>query len=148
MLSINEFFGCIKSLPDTLFLKKIDDWAPRDVTAHLIGWNRYTVEGGQQLMRGETPFYFFDPGDNFSKINAVLVQKYSSRDRDELIRQMETSAEELKQFILFLVPTDWNTDYGVRWQGGAVTVKNTVDALIRDYDSHRHQIEEWEKIQL
>jgi len=144
-LSINEFIGCIKSLPDGLFLKKINDWAPRDVTAHLIGWNRYTVEGCQQIMRGETPPFFIDPGDDFSKVNAVLVQEYNSTDRVELIKQIKASAEELKQYILALDPTEWETDYGVSYEGGSVTVRNMVDALIYDYVVHRQQIEKWAK---
>jgi len=142
-LSINEFISCIEALPDGLFLKKMDDWAPRDVTAHLIGWNIYTVEGCQRMREGETPFYFIDPGDDFSKVNAVLVREYGSTDRAKLIKQIEISAEELKQFVLSLVPTDWETDYGVTYKGEPVTVKNMVDALSYDYVVHRQRIEKW-----
>jgi len=141
--SIKEFIECIDSLLGSLFLKKIDDWTPRDVMAHLIGWNRYTVEGCQRIREGETPFYFIDPGDDFSKVNAVLVREYGSTDRAKLIKQIEISAEELKQFVLSLVPTDWETDYGVTYKGEPVTVKNMVDALSYDYVVHRQRIEKW-----
>ncbi|MFC2020498.1 ClbS/DfsB family four-helix bundle protein [Chloroflexota bacterium] len=142
-LSIKEFISCIESLPDALFLKKMDDWAPRDVTAHLIGWDLYTIEGCQQIRSGETPFYFIDPGDDFCKINAVLVQKYNSTDKAELIKQLEISSEKLKQFILTLEPSIWDTDYGVTYKGEPVTVKNSIDMLIHDYANHRQQIEKW-----
>ena len=146
-LSISEFIGCIQSLPDALFLKKMDgwDWAPRDVTAHLIGWNRYTIEGCQQMRRGETPFYFIDPGEDFSKVNAGSVRKYHSRNKRKLASELELSTQELSHFVLALDPIEWKTDYGVRWRGGAVTIKNTVDALIGDYVLHKQQIEEWAK---
>ncbi len=144
-LCVNEFISCIKSLPDGLFLKRMDDWTPRDVTAHLIGWNKITLEGCQQIIKGETPSFFIDPGDDFCKVNSVLVRQYDSKDSSELINQIETSAEELERFILTLGPAEWQTDYGVTYEGGAVNVKNMVDALGYDYDAHRQQIEEWAK---
>jgi len=141
--NIEEFAGCINSLTETLFLKKLDDWAPRDILAHLIGWNRYTIEGCQQIMRGETPHFFIDPGDDFSKVNAVLVQKYASRDRRKLIDELKTSTRELEQFLLSIDSTKWETDYGVTYKGGSVTVMNMVEALSYDYVNHRQQIETW-----
>ena len=142
-LSIKEFVSYVELLPDALFLKKMDDWAPRDVTAHLIGWNLYTIDGCQQIKRRDPPFYFVDPGDDFSKINAVLVQKYNSTDKAELIKQIKISSEELKQFILTLDPSIWETDYGVSYKGEPVTIKNSIDMLIYDYDNHRQQLEKW-----
>jgi hypothetical protein len=143
---IQVFVRCIDSLPEALFLKKMDKhWAPRDVVAHLIGWNRYTIEGCPQMRRGETPFYFIDPGDDFSKVNAVSVRKYHSRRRQKLVNELEASAQELRHFLLSLDPAEWEADHGVRWRGGRVTIRNTVDVLIRDYVLHRQQIEEWAK---
>ena len=147
-LCIEDFAGYIDSLPKNLFLKKIDDWSPRDILAHLIGWNRYSIEGGQQIRRGETPSYFTDPGDDFCKVNAVLVRKYHSTDKQELLGELEVSARELKQFLLSLNPTEWESDYGVSYEGGQVTIKNTVDALIGDYVQHKEQIIQWADIQI
>lgn len=140
---IEDFVGCIDSLPRKLFLKKIDDWSPRDILAHLIGWNRYTIEGGQQIARGETPTYFVDPGDDFCKVNAVLVREYHSTNKQELLRELELSTRELKEFLLSLDPTEWKADHGVSYEGGHVTIKNTVDALIGDYVQHEEQIKQW-----
>jgi len=123
----------------------MDGWSPRDVLAHLIGWNRYTIEGCQQIRRGETPFYFIDSGDDFSKVNAVLVRKYDSRDKRRLINELEASAQELEQFLLSVDSTEWESDYGVNYEGGPVTINNSIDVLIRDYLVHRQQIEKWAK---
>ena len=142
-LNIREYIRCLDSLPDVLFLKKIDDWTPRDITAHLVGWNLITIEGCQKIMKGETPSFFTDPGEDFTKVNAVLVQEHNSTDKAGLIRQMESSSEELKQYVLSIEPAGWITDYGVTYEGGAVTVKNMVDALCYDYINHRKQIEQW-----
>jgi len=140
---IEDFAGCIDSLPRKLFLKKIDDWSPRDILAHLIGWNRYTIEGGQQIARGETPSYFVDPGDDFCKVNAVLVRKYHSTNKRELLGELEVSARDLKQFLLSLDSVEWESDHGVSYEGGHVTIKNTVDALIGAYVQHEEQIKQW-----
>jgi len=141
--SIKEFVECIDSLPEALYLKKIDDWTPRDVLAHLIGWNRYTMEGCQRIREGETPFHFVDPGDDFSKVNAVLVREYDSRDKRRIIKELEVSAQEVEQFLLSVNSTEWETDYGVTYKGGSVTVRNMIDALNYDYVDHRRQIEKW-----
>lgn len=146
-LAVKEFIDCIRGLPAALFHEKIDDWTPRDVTAHLVGWNDYTLEGCRQIMNGETPPFFVDPGDDFSKVNAVLVREYDAPDVATLIGQVETSLENLNRFILSIDPADWRHDYGVTYRGEAVTVENCVDGLIYDYGLHRRQIEEWtEKI--
>jgi hypothetical protein len=113
--------------------------------AHLIGWNRYTIEGCQQIRRRELPFYLIDPGDDFSKVNAMSVRKYNSKDRRKLVNELEASAQELRRFLFSLDRTEWEADYGVRYRGGPVTVRNSLDALISDYVLHRQQIEEWAK---
>lgn len=121
----------------------MDDWAPRDVTAHLIGWSLYTIKGCQQLRGRETPFYLIDPGDDFCKVNAVLVQEYNSKDKKKLIAQLDASTEKLTKFLIAVDPTDWKTDFGVTYKGKAITIKNSVDALISDFTTHRQQIEKW-----
>jgi hypothetical protein len=141
--AVQEFIRCIDTLPDSLFFKIMDDWAPRDVTAHLIGWNLYTIQGCRQLKKREIPSYLVDPGEDFCKVNAVLVKEYNSKDKKELIRQLDASAEELKKFLTNVTPVDWVADFGITFKGEIVNIKNCVDALIFDFISHRQQIEKW-----
>lgn len=141
--SVDEFVRCVASLDEELFFKKIDRWSPRDILAHLIGWNDYIIEGSKQIMRGELPFYDIDPGENYSKVNAVLVRQYPSGGKQELLDKLRASAGELKQFLQSLDQSEWDRDYGVRHQGSTITIRNTIDDLISDYAHHRKQIEEW-----
>ena len=143
--SIKEFASCVDSLPSESFLKPIDAWAPRDIVAHLIGWNRYTITGCEQIRKGETPFYFFDPGEDFSKINATLVQEYASRDKQEILDELTASLQELTQYLHSLDPADWERDYGVTYQGAPITIRSTIDALMGDFVHHQRQIEAWAK---
>lgn len=140
---VQEFINCVDLLPESLFLKKMNDWSPRDVTAHLIGWNLYTIKGCQQLMKGELPFYFIDPGVDFCKVNALLVREYDSKDKKKLIVQLNASTTELKKFLSAVTPADWESNFGVIYNGETVTIKNSADALISDFVTHRHQIEKW-----
>jgi hypothetical protein len=142
-LSVQDLARCVASLSEELFLEKIYEWSPRDIVAHLVGWNRYIIEGSKQIMRGELPFYDIEPGEDYSKVNDVLIREYSSRGKQELLDELQTSAQELKQFLQSLDVSEWDHDYGVKHQGATITIRNTIDDLIEDYDIHREQIKEW-----
>ncbi|HEY43551.1 MAG TPA: ClbS/DfsB family four-helix bundle protein [Anaerolineae bacterium] len=141
--SIDHFKNLVGGLPEPLFLKPIHEWSPRDVVAHLIGWNRHTIEGCMQILQGEEPFYFGDAENDFSHVNAESIQRYSSASKNELIGQMTESCRELKAYLLSVDPMHWEMDHGVKYRNWVITISNTVDALRRDYDVHREQIEEW-----
>ena len=141
--NLDDFHRCVSSLDERTFLTPISRWSPRDIVAHLVGWNRYLVEGADQIRRCELPFYDIDPGDNYSKVNAVLVRKYSSTNRGELLDDLRASAQELQQFLRSLDPGEWAQDYGVRHAGATITIRNSVDELIDDYVHHREQIVKW-----
>jgi hypothetical protein len=146
--AVQEFIKCVDSLPESLFLKKMDGWTPRDVTAHLIGWNLYTIKGCQQLKKGELPFYFNDPGDDFCKVNAISVKKYNSKDKKRLLAQLNDSAEKLRRYLITIDLNDWEADFGVRYMDKTITIKNTVDALKSDFITHKKQIEKWAKLEI
>ena len=141
--SVKGFVECVGSLRGEMFLRKHNGWSPRDVLAHLIGWNRYTIKGCKQIRRGDLPFYFNDPGEDYCKVNAVFVREYSSEVIGELLDELEASTNELIMFLGMVDPVDWDRDYGVRYRGFNITIRNTVDALIEDYINHKQQLEEW-----
>ncbi len=140
--AVEDFTLSVTPLTENMLLRKLGSWSPRDILAHLIGWNRYIIEGSEQLKRGELPFYDIDPGENYSNVNAVLVSKYSSENKQELLDELQTSAQELQQFLNLLNPTDLERDFGVRHNGVVITIQNTVDEYIEDYVHHRKQIKE------
>jgi hypothetical protein len=51
--AIAGFVSCIATVPDKLFLQRFTEWAPRDVVAHLIGWNLYTLDGLSRHSAGQ-----------------------------------------------------------------------------------------------
>ncbi|HEX6110213.1 MAG TPA: hypothetical protein VFZ02_12445 [Ktedonobacteraceae bacterium] len=72
--AFETFTACVALLSAPLFLRQVTEWAPRDVVAHLIGWNHYTRTGCEQIRQGTLPFYFADAGDDFCHVNANSVQ--------------------------------------------------------------------------
>lgn len=142
---VQEFRKCIVSVPPESFLIPLEDdeWSARDILAHLIGWNRYTIQGCEQIRRGDLPFYFIDPGQDYGKVNTSLICAYPARDMQELLDELQASWQELKEYLLGLDPADWEQDFGVRYQEVAITLQNSVEALADDYRHHRAQIEDW-----
>ena len=141
--NVDAFERCIRSLEKHQFLQKLKRWSPRDIVAHLIGWNRTLIQGSHQLRKGELPFYDIDPGENYSKINDGFVKQISSESREELLDEIHTSAVELVDFLRTLSTDEWDHDYGVRHKGAVITIRNSIDELIEDYVHHLKQIEDW-----
>ncbi len=138
--SVQAFERCVTSLNDETFLKPLRCWTPRDIVAHLVGWNRHVIEGSRQILKGELPFYDVDPGEDFANVNAEHIRKYPSQDRDELLEQLRGSEQELTAFLSSIDEGAWDRDFGVRHEGSTITVKNTVDDLIADYAHHQSQL--------
>jgi hypothetical protein len=150
---IEAFVASVNALDESLFRRDVNGWTPRDIVAHLIGWNRHIVLGAKQIMRGELPFYDVDPGPDYSKVNAALLRECTDTNRSVLLEGLAESVRELKSFLRAIAPGEWDRDYGVRHEAESltvnstgndiVTVKSTVDDLIADYDHHRRQLEEF-----
>ena len=147
---IERFFGGVRELSaavDTLspdaFLGPLGNWSPRDIVAHLIGWNRYAVLGAEQLLKGELPFYDKDPGEDYCNVNASLVAEYPSENRTELLAEHEKAASELALFLRSLSPQEWGRDSGVEFDGEALSIRETVDEIIEDHLYHSAQIRDW-----
>ncbi len=141
--AVGAFERVIMELDRDAFLEKLGGWTPRDIVAHLIGWNAYVVDGSRQIQRGELPFYDRDPGDNYQKVNAELIRKHESTDRDALVLALESSANALAAFLRELDDGAWERDFGVRHGDETLTIRGTVNDLIQDYAHHRRQIETW-----
>ena len=138
--AVESFARLIAALDDETFLGPLGRWSTRDVVAHLIGWNRYTVRGMKQIVRGELPFYDVDPGEDYANVNRMHLRDYPSRVKMELLAELRTSARELSEALSAFDSDAWSRDYGVRHKGQVVTLRGTVDDLLVDYAHHAEQI--------
>jgi hypothetical protein len=139
-----EFVDLILSVPDSLFLSPMDGWSPRDVVAHLIGWNGHMIEASASILRGEPPTYYADAPNDYSNINAGFVAMHSSRVKSDLLRDLESTMDGFEAFVQALDPGELIADHGVsHYSGRPATVRGIIASLTGDYQSHTRQISEW-----
>lgn len=82
--AIGLFVEVVGRQLDELFLRVIDGRTPRDIVAHLIGWNWGAVAASEELRRGVSPACLTNPGPNFSRVNALSMATYPLGDKAEL----------------------------------------------------------------
>jgi hypothetical protein len=139
-----EFKATVLSIPDELFLSPIHTWAPRDVVAHLIGWNKEMIGVIETILAGETPAYYADAPNDFSTYNARFVAQYSSTVREELLTELQSSMDQLKDFIRSLPEGELDADHGVvHHRGDPATIRHTILAFKSDYEFHAEEIRGW-----
>jgi len=145
--AVSKFKTCIQDLPESNFLQPMNGWTPRDVLAHLIGWNRLYITGLREIKSGELPAYFSDDENDYSSVNAESLEMYAAIDQGLLLDELQDSFQALQNYLLFLDPNDWKTDFGVRFRGSTITIEGEVAEMIKDYDDHREEIQAWVRIQ-
>jgi Uncharacterized conserved protein len=143
------FVAIILSLTDDQFLCPLakDEWAPRDVVAHLVGWNDLMIEASRSIVAGNSPAYYADSPNDYCNINAGFTSKYSSRSRQELLADLRTSLARFEACVLALPQVDLTAHHGVRhYSGDPATVTRIISSLAGDYRTHTAQIREWLKM--
>jgi hypothetical protein len=139
-----DFRACALAVPDSLFLVSMDGWSPRDVVAHLIGWNEGMITAIQSILRGEPPAYYQDAGSDYRNINAGYVRRFSSPSRAELLDELDASMLAFQQFILALDPAELDASHGVRhYFGRPATAAGVIRSLAGDYTTHSEQMRAW-----
>jgi hypothetical protein len=139
--SYQDFVELILPLSNELFLSSMDGWSPRDVVAHLIGWNRLMIEASSSILAGKVPAYYADTSNDYSTINAGFTTKYLSHSKQELLSELKSSLESFEAFILDLPDNEMMADHGVRhYSGIPATVSKIINSLAGDYQSHTRQI--------
>jgi hypothetical protein len=139
------FCEVIRALPEELYLAKIDDWTPRDVVAHLVGWNRRMIVACQDILAGRTPDYYADAPNDYRTINSGYVARHASASREALLGELAAGLEELATYVSALEPSEWKASHGVKhYRGAPATVAGTLASLAGDYAHHAQQIREWQ----
>jgi len=138
-----EFTRGVAALSDEKFLSDMNGWTPRDVVAHLIGWNSLMIEASESLLAGIPPTYYADAPNDYSNINAGFVAEHASPERSKLLADLETTVQELMKFISDLPAEELNAYHGVIRNGKPATVFHVVHSLIGDYRHHSTELSEW-----
>jgi hypothetical protein len=139
-----HFSKLIDSLSSEQFLSPMNGWAPRDVVAHLIGWNGLMIEASLSILAGNPPSYYDDAPNDYSNINASFTAKHSSQSKQELLAELQSSIETLMKFVDGLPIEELTANHGVMdHSGDPATVANIIDSLAGDYQDHAGEIGDW-----
>ena len=142
---VRDMRKIIHKIPPESCLVSMGEWSPRDILAHLIGWNRYTITACRKIRMGELPSKLAGNESDYSIVDPESVKLYDTTDCEMLLDEIETSYQSLENFLLFMKPEDWDKDFGVRAGEESVTIENVVRALIKNYEFHYKQLDAWEE---
>ena len=138
------FEALILSVPDSEFLSPMNGWSPRDVVAHLVGWNDHMIEASSSILAGKPPAYYADAPNDYKTINARFVAQHSSTSKTELLRDLRSSMDRFVEFLVTLPPVELTADHGVKhYSGRPATVIGIIDSLSGDYRDHTRQVRNW-----
>ena len=134
--------AAVRTLSEERFLAPLSGWSARDIVAHLIGWNRHMIEASGSILRGQTPAYYADASNGYRNLNAAHVVAHPSHSREELLRELESSLKEFREFVMALTPGGINDSHGVlHYSGRPATVGDIIRSLTQDYRDHAAEIE-------
>lgn len=136
-----DFVALVRSLTPAQLLLREGDWAPRDVVAHLIGWNRNIRLGCNEIRLGRTPDYYGHAANDYRMINAEFTAKYDSTDGDVLLGELAEASRALREYFEGTSEADWARDFGPQHcRGGPATIDRCAESITREYEEHGRQI--------
>jgi hypothetical protein len=138
-----DFVELVRRLTPVQLLRRDGDWAPRDVVAHLIGWNRNIRLGCDEIRAGTAPFYHGDAANDYRTINAGFTTRYDSTDGDVLLSELAEASRALREYFEGMSESDWARDFGPQhYRGGPATIDRCAESITREYEEHGRQIAE------
>ncbi len=91
-----------------------DDWAPKDIVAHMTAWKEQVVINYQAAMRGES---VPDLGD-YQGLNDQFFEKHRNRSWEEILEYREQTMQSLLNSLDGMSEDDLHRTEGIPWQGG------------------------------
>jgi tetratricopeptide (TPR) repeat protein len=93
---------------------KSDDWAPKDILAHMTAWKEQIVLNYQASKRGEIEPVQAD----YQAVNAEFFEKYGSLSWDEVLSYHEDTHQALLAELEIMTDDDLKCTEGIPMQGG------------------------------
>lgn len=108
------------------------EWSPKQVIAHLVGWDRLAVDGLTLYANGEGDT--FNANVDSDEFNAQSVASRASLSWDDLVHDFQTTHQSLQEVIQVLHIKGLKSDGGFgQWMLGRQ----------QDYIYHTGQIKVW-----
>lgn len=106
------------------------EWSPKEVVAHLAGWDREAARRFQQFMQGPTEDIDYD----LDAFNAESVAARQHLAWEQALHELDKAHRVLQQAIALVEPQHLEADSRFfEW----------LEGRSRDYDEHTAQIQTW-----
>lgn len=128
-----SFVAVTAQLDETLHNKAgvCGEWSPREVIAHLVGWDAKAVEGFNLFIQGEGERFVFPDIDEF---NAQSVRSRQHLTWHAALSELQTAQQELQDMIKIVQAKGLPAESGFgRWLIGRTA----------DYELHTQQLQAW-----
>ncbi len=125
---------------DRVFL---GEWTPRDLIAHLAGWDIALLAAAQDILVGQLPGFYHLRDEDWKTINSQFVKQYNQGTWAELLKKVEGSHGELLAFLDTLPQEEFTENHGVTYDGSPVTIGRLMAGEIKDEKEHYDQLAVW-----
>lgn len=115
-------------------------WSPKDLLAHLIGWDETNLQAVQSVLKGTVPAFYQHHDRNWQTYNAMLVARHKQGSFEDMLATARSSQQALLGFLQTIPPEDFKKDFGVRVRGYNVTLERLLEAEAKDERVHYRQI--------
>ena len=136
--------AAVKHLPadlhDTAFL---GTWDPKDLLAHLVGWDEANLEAVRDILDGQLPAIYKYPDADWQAFNEELVARHRRDDLAELFVDAARSHLALIDFLRGLPPEEFERDRGLRDGRFPVTLAGLLEVEAREERVHARQVREF-----
>src|SRR3989344_3693298 len=94
-----DFIGYLKKLDSEDWNKQVTErWTVKDVTAHMVGWERKDVEEIRRIWETKSPPWWKN-NPNYDEFNAKWVEFYKKYTPEELIAEWEMWQNKVEEEI-------------------------------------------------
>ncbi len=123
---------------DQIFL---GSWSPRDLLAHLAGWDDTNLRAVKEILAGKLPSFYAHHDPDWATYNARLVAEYGRQDFEELLALLRETHGRLLGFLEDLPAGEFWQDRGIRVRGWRVTIGRLLEVEREDEEEHFAQLE-------
>ena len=116
-------------------------WSPKDLLAHLVGWDFTNKAAVTDILAGKLPRFYYDYDTDWRIYNARLVARYKQDDFAALLASIQDSHKWLLDFLATVPAPEFSRDWGLRFGGRKITIANLLQVEIEDERVHCLQLE-------
>ena len=115
-------------------------WSPREMLAHLAGWDETNFNAANEILSGELPGFYGHFDRDWATYNARLVNEHAIDDFEDLLSSVRGTQKKLLDLIEDIPADDLWKDRGIRAKRWKVTIGSLLEVELQDEEQHYSQL--------